>query len=71
MASSPRPGMVAVKLTSIPVKVRRRHGQRLYDAAVADRDLTLAVQLHSATEEPSERTFWVPRVAYEKASARW
>jgi hypothetical protein len=57
---------VAVRLTDVPVKIRRRHGRRLYELAVLDRDLTLAAQLHAAMEAPSERVYWLPERAVRK-----
>ena len=61
MPASRKPGrMVAVRLSDVPLKVRRRVGTRLYEHAVADRDLVLAVQLEQAVENPSDRVHWLP-----------
>lgn len=57
---------IAVRLTEIPLIVRRRRGKALYEAAVADRDIVLAAALHMAIEEPSERIYWVPAEAVRK-----
>lgn len=54
---------VAVRLTDVPPKIRRQAGYRLYEAAVADRDLVLAAQLHAAIESPTERVYWLPEKA--------
>lgn len=57
---------MAVRLTEVPLKIRRRYGHALYEAAVADRDLLLAAQLHAAVEEPSDRVYWLPEKAVQK-----
>lgn len=57
---------VAVRLSDVPLKVRRRYGRLLYEAAVADRDLMLATQLHAAVESPSDRVYWLPEKAVRK-----
>jgi hypothetical protein len=58
--------MVAVRLTDVPLKVRRRYGARLHEDAVADRDLLLAAQLHAAVENPSDRLHWLPEAKVRK-----
>ena len=57
---------MAVRLSDVPLTTRRRFGQRLYEAAVADRDLLLASELHSAIEAPSDRVYWLPERAVRK-----
>lgn len=57
---------VAVRLSDVPLRIRRSRGRALYEAAVADRDLMLAAQLHVAIEEPSERLYWLPEQAVRK-----
>jgi hypothetical protein len=57
---------VAIRLSEVPVKIRRRYGHALYEAAVLDRDLTLAAQLHAAVESPSDRVYWLPEKAVRK-----
>lgn len=57
---------MAIRLTEVPLKIRRRYGHALYEAAVADRDLLLAAQLHAAVEEPSDRVYWLPEKAVQK-----
>lgn len=52
--------VIAVRLTEVPLQVRRRRGKALYDAAVADRDLDLAMRLNAAIERPSDRVYWLP-----------
>lgn len=66
---TPRNGagrQVAVRLTDVPLKVRRSRGKALYDAAVADRDLLLAAELHLAIEAPSDAVHWLPEKAVRK-----
>lgn len=55
--------VVPVRLTDIDIKIRRRRGRMLYEAAVADRDLDLAMRLNAAIERPSDRVYWVPEKA--------
>ena len=55
--------VVPVRLTDVDIKIRRRRGRALYEAAVADRDLDLAMRLNAAIERPSERVYWVPERA--------
>lgn len=57
---------VAVRLTDVPLKIRRRYGARLYESAVEDRDFLLAVELESAIERPSDRLYWLPEKAVRK-----
>lgn len=57
-------GAVAgVRLTDIDIKIRRRRGRALYEAAVADRDLMLAVAIEAAIERPSDKLYWLPEAA--------
>lgn len=58
--------VVAVRLTEIDIKIRRRRGRALYEAAVADRDLDLAMRLNAAIERPSETVYWIPAQAVER-----
>ena len=55
--------VVPVRLTDVDIKIRRRRGRALDEAAVADRDLDLAMRLNAAIERPSERVYWVPERA--------
>ena len=57
---------IAVRLTDVPIIVRRRRGKALYEAAVADRDLDLAMRLDAAIERPSDHVYWVPELAVRK-----
>lgn len=61
---------VAVRLTDVPLKIRRRFGHALYEAAVADRDLPLAADLHLAIEAPSNDVYWLPEKAVKKVMKR-
>lgn len=54
---------IGVRLTEIPIQVRRRRGKALYEAAVADRDIDLAMRLNAAIERPSDTVYWVPEKA--------
>lgn len=69
MATPDRNGgaVVAVRLTDIDIKIRRRRGRMLYEAAVADRDLDLALRLNAAIERPSDTVYWVSRKAVREA----
>lgn len=58
--------VVSVRLTDIDIKIRRRRGKALYDAAVADKDIDLAMRLNAAIEYPSDRLYWVPAEAVRK-----
>lgn len=56
--------LAGVRLTDVPIKIRRRYGQILLDRAIRDLDpltaVTFAAQIHAAVEEPSDRLYWVP-----------
>lgn len=54
---------IAVRLTEVDLKIRRRRGKALYEAAVADRDIDLAMRLNAAIEYPSDQVYWVPERA--------
>lgn len=54
---------VGVRLTQVPLQIRRRRGRALYEAAVADSDLDLAMRLNAAIERPSDRLYWVSEKA--------
>lgn len=71
MATPNRNGgaVVPVRLTDIDIKIRRRRGKALYEAAVADRDLDLAMRLNAAIERPTDTVYWVPMVAVVKSKA--
>lgn len=69
MATPDRNGgarVVAIRLTDIDIKIRRRRGRALYEAAVEDRDIDLAMRLNAAIERPSDRVYWIPAAAVEK-----
>jgi hypothetical protein len=52
--------VIAVRLTDVPLTVRRRRGRALYDAAVDDRNLPLALAINAAIERPSDTVYWLP-----------
>lgn len=58
--------VMGVRLTEVPLIVRRRRGKALYEAAVADRDLDLAMRLDAAIERPSDTVYWVPQEAVSR-----
>lgn len=58
--------VVGVRLTDVDIKIWRRRGRALYEAAVADRDLDLAMRLNAAIERPSDRVYWVPAAAVQE-----
>lgn len=58
---------VGVRLTDVPLEIRRRRGRVLYEAAVADRNLALALELNRAIERPSDRVYWVSERAVREA----
>lgn len=57
---------VGIRLPEIDVKIRRRRGRALYEAAVADRDIMLAAAINAAIERPSDRVYRVPEEAVRK-----
>lgn len=70
MATPDRNGggaVVGVRLSDIPIEIRRRRGRALYEAAVADQDLPLAVAINAAIERPSDRVYWISREAVSRA----
>lgn len=71
MASPDRNGgaLAAVRLTEVPITVRRRVGRRLLERAILEQGpfaVGFAAELHRAVEEPSERVYWVPREEAER-----
>lgn len=57
---------LGVRLTDIDIKIRRRRGRALYERAVLDRDLMLAMEIEKAIERPSDKTYWLPEEAVRK-----
>lgn len=67
MASRDAGRLVAVRLTDVPLKIRRRSGARLHAEAVEARDLALAAALNAAVEHPTgTRVHWLPEKAVRK-----
>lgn len=56
----------AVRLTDIPIKMRRKFGWHLIEKAKEDGDILAAVSLTAAVENPSDRIYWVPAAAVVK-----
>lgn len=54
---------IGVRLTDVPIEIRRRRGRGLYEAAVADRNLELALEINRAIERPSDRVYWLSEVS--------
>lgn len=65
--------VVAVRLSDIPIQIRRRYGRALYERAAEDGDLELALRLNAAMERPSERVYWLSaaRVREARERQRW
>jgi hypothetical protein len=65
MATPDRNGgaLARVRLTDVPLKIRRRYGGLLLDRALKEMDplsaVTFAAQLERAVEEPSDTVYWV------------
>jgi hypothetical protein len=56
--------LAAVRLTEVPIVIRRRHGRILLEKAIRELGpfgLDFAAELHKAVEEPSDTVYWVPR----------
>jgi hypothetical protein len=55
--------LTGVRLTDIPVKIRRRYGGLLLDRALKELEplaaMTFAAQLERAVEDPSDTLYWV------------
>jgi hypothetical protein len=58
---------IAIRLCDVDIKIRRRRGKALYEAAVADRDIDLAMRIDAAIERPSQKVYWLPEDAVREA----
>lgn len=58
--------LIQIRLSDVPLKIRRSRGNALYEAAVADRDLLLATEINAAIEHPSDASHWLPETAVRK-----
>lgn len=56
----------AVRLTEVPLKIRKRAARPLIDRALNNGDLLGAVELQRAVEHPSERVYWLPETAVRR-----
>lgn len=66
-ASAPQSGRtIGIRLSDIPLAVRRRFGAPLYEAAVKDGDIVSAMEFDRAIERPSESIYFVPEVAVRR-----
>lgn len=60
--------LVAVCLSDIDIKIRRRHGRILLERTIRELGpfgIEFAAELHKAVEEPSDTLYWVPKERYE------
>lgn len=62
--------MACIRLSEVPITIRRRFGRALLDDAIASGDLLAAVQLKAAIEEPSSQIYWLPAEAIAKVLKR-
>lgn len=62
--------MVDIRLSEVPITIRRRFGRVLLDDAVDAGDLLAAVRMQEAIENPSERIYWLPAEAVKKVLKR-
>ena len=62
--------VVGVRLSDIPIKIRRQYGRALYENAARDGDLALALKFHAAMERPSERVYWLSAVKVREVRER-
>lgn len=62
--------LAGVRLTEVPLKVRRRYGQLLLDRALKEMEplpaMQFAAELQRAVDEPSDRLYWVPKEQLER-----
>lgn len=72
MATPDRNGgaLAGVRLTQVPLKVRKRYGQLLLDRAIKEMEplpaMQFAAELNRAVEEPSDCLYWVPKTELER-----
>lgn len=72
MATPDRNGgaLAGVRLTDVPLKIRRRYGNLLLERAIKELDalsaMTFAAQLETAVETPSDTLYWVPKAELER-----
>ncbi len=56
--------LAGVRLTDVPIKIRRRYGAILYERAIKELEPLAAMKfnldLERAVEEPSDTIYWVP-----------
>lgn len=66
-------GVVAVRLTDVPLKIRRYYGAILHERAARDGDIELALRLRIAVEQPSDRVYWLPaeKVTEVRRKQKW
>ena len=67
MATPDRNGgaLAGVRLTDVPLKIRRRYGAILYERAIKELEpldaMKFGLDIERAVEHPSDRLYWVPR----------
>lgn len=52
--------VIPVRLTDVPVAIRRQFGHKLMDDASDGFDIMSGMKLNQAIENPSERVYWIP-----------
>jgi hypothetical protein len=56
--------LAGVRLTEVPLTIRRRYGAMLYERAIKELDPITAVRfgldIERAVEEPSDKLYWIP-----------
>jgi hypothetical protein len=55
--------LAGVRLTDVPLKIRRRYGAILYERAIKELEplaaMKFGLDIERAIEEPSDRVYWV------------
>jgi hypothetical protein len=65
-----RTGLIPVRLSEIPIAVRRSAAAPLLRIFEESGDAWAAIQLTRAIETPSKAVRWIPRAAYNEARKR-
>lgn len=62
--------LARVRLTDVPLKIRRRYGNLLLERAIKELDplsaMTFAAKLERAVEEPSDTEYWVSKAEVKR-----
>lgn len=65
--------LAGIRLTEVPIVIRRRYGRILLERAIRELGpfgLDFAAELHRAVEDPSDRVYWVPREEADRVLGR-